>query len=104
MRIAPSTPNPGLIRVSSAMGVAEVALAVALVVAVALAEDVEEGVSVNVVGMTDVMVEACPFVVETNVVVKLLVVTGKDVEEEFAEAEEDALAGLVVPCACTKLS
>lgn len=91
MRIAPSTPNPGLIFVSRVIGVG-VALAVELPVAVAFALVVEEGVSVSVVGNTEVIVDERPADVDTKVEVKLLVVTEKDVDdEELAEEEVDVL-------------
>lgn len=69
-----------------------VALAVALPVAVAFALVVEEGVSVSVVGNTEVIVDERPADVEIKVEVKLLVVTEKDVDdEELAEEEVDVL-------------
>ncbi len=57
MRMAPSTPKPGLMRVSREMG-AGVSVVVLLDVAVAFAVEVEEGVKVevNVVRTTAVFV------------------------------------------------
>lgn len=91
--MAPKTPKPGSIRVSREIGVADGVLV--FVAAVAFA--VVVGVSVMVVGSTDVNMRVFWPATDVIVVVKLLVVTDRDELADWVALAEGVL------CACTNM-